>query len=87
MKKVFLDKYQEYCKDKDQNEAIFKMTQQEDENLKDYVERFQYNLQRSRQNGLNDDTLKIMLLRDIRDDFIDLLNLMGTWGVSLLKYV
>ena len=62
MKKVFLDKYQEYCKDKDQKEAIFKMTQQEDENLEDYVERFQYNLQRSRQNGLNDDTLKLHLL-------------------------
>ena len=68
MKKVFLDKYQEIFKVKDQKEAIFKMTQQEDENLKDYVERFQYNLQRSRQNGLNDDTLKILLLRGIRDD-------------------
>ena len=27
IKKVFLDKYQEYFKDKDQKEAIFKMTQ------------------------------------------------------------
>ena len=62
MKKVFLDKYQEYCKDKDQNEAIFKMTQQEDENLEYYVEIFQYNFQLSRHNGLNDDTLKILLL-------------------------
>ena len=48
MKKVFLDKYQEYCKDKDRKEAIFKITQKEDENLEDYVETFQYNLQRSR---------------------------------------
>ena len=87
MKKVFLDKYQEFFKFKDRKEAIFKMTQQEDENLEDYVERFQYNLQRSRHNGLNDDTLKIMLLRGIRDDCIDLLNLMGTRDVSLLKYV
>ena len=47
IKKLFLDKYQEYCKDKDQKEAIFKMTQQEDKNLEDYVERFQYNFQRS----------------------------------------
>ena len=62
MKNVFLDKYQEYCKDKDQKETIFKMTQQEDENLEDYVERFQYNLQISRHNGLNDGTLKILLL-------------------------
>ena len=62
------------------------MTQQEDENLEDYVERFQYNLQISRQNGLNDDTLKIILLRGIRDDCIDMLNLMGARDVSLLKY-
>ena len=48
MNKVFLDKYQEYCKDKDRKEAIFKITQKEDENLEDYVETFQYNLQRSR---------------------------------------
>ena len=40
IKKLFLDKYQEYCKDKDQKEAIFKMTQQEDKNLEDYVEIF-----------------------------------------------
>ena len=26
MKNVFLDKYQEYCKDKDRKEAIFRMT-------------------------------------------------------------
>ena len=51
------------------------------------MERFQYNLQRSRYNGLNDDTLKILLLRGMRDDFIDLLNLMGVGDVSLLKYV
>ena len=31
MKKTFLNKYQEYYKDKDRKEAIFKMTQQEDD--------------------------------------------------------
>ena len=63
------------------------MTQQENKNLEDYVERFQYNLQISRWNGLNDDTLKIILLRGIKDDCIDLLNLIGAGDVSLLKYV
>ena len=63
------------------------MTQQEDKNLEDYVERFQYNLQRSRQNALNNDTLKILLLRGIKDYCIEMLNLMGAGDVSLLKYV
>ena len=62
------------------------MSQQEDENLEKYVDRFQYNLQRLRHNGLNDDTLKLLLLRGIIDDCIDLLNFMGAGDVSLLKY-
>ena len=47
---------------------------------------FQYNLQRSRQNVLNDDTLKFLLLRGIRDDYIEPLNSMGVGDVSLLRY-
>ena len=42
MKHVFLKRYQDYCR---VNEDIFGMTQTEEENLEDYVERFQYNLQ------------------------------------------
>jgi hypothetical protein len=49
MKKVFLKKYQDYCKGRELREEIFKMTQKEDESLEDYMERFQYNLQRSKQ--------------------------------------
>jgi hypothetical protein len=48
MKKYFLKKYQDYCKMRDLHEEIFKMTQKEDKSLEDYVERFQYNLQRSK---------------------------------------
>ena len=44
-------------------------------------------MQRSSQNGLNDDTLKILISQGIIDNCIDLLNLMGAWYVSLLKYV
>ena len=43
-------------------------------------------MQRLSQNGLNDDTLKILLLRWIRDDCVDLLNFMGAGDLSLLKY-
>ena len=87
MKKTFLQKYQDYYKTKDLREEIFTMTWRGEESLEYYVERFQYNMQRSRQNGLNDYTFKILLLRGIRDDCIDLLNLMGAGDVSLLKYV
>jgi hypothetical protein len=46
IKKVFMKKYQDYYKGRELEEEIFKMTQKEDESLEDYVEQFQYNLQR-----------------------------------------
>lgn len=45
MKKVFLQKYEDYCKARDLIEEIFQMTQKEDESLEYYVELFQYNIQ------------------------------------------
>ena len=45
MKKVFLQKYEDYCKARDLIEEIFHMTQKEDESLEYYVELFQYNIQ------------------------------------------
>jgi hypothetical protein len=53
------------------------MTQKEEETLEDYVERFQYNLQRTKQNTLDPETLRIIFLRGIKDDCMDALNLMG----------
>jgi hypothetical protein len=48
MKQAFLKKYQDYCKARDLHEEIFKINQKEDESLEDYMEQFQYNLQRSK---------------------------------------
>jgi hypothetical protein len=46
MKYVFLQRYQDYCR---ANDDIFGVTQGEEESLEEYVESFQYNLQRSKQ--------------------------------------
>jgi hypothetical protein len=46
MKYVLFQRYQDYCK---VNDDIFGMKQEEEESLEEYVERFQYNLQRSKQ--------------------------------------
>ena len=50
MKHMFLKRHQDYFK---VNENIFEITQEQEEDLENYVERFQYNLQRSklRQSG------------------------------------
>jgi hypothetical protein len=52
MTKKFLEKYQDYYKDKEIREEVFKMMQHEDESLEDYVEWFTYNLQREKQGDL-----------------------------------
>ena len=53
------------------------MNQREDENLEDLIERFMYNVKRGKLHHLGSDTLKTLLLRTIRDEWIDLLNLMS----------
>lgn len=63
MKETFLSKYQDYCRTRDLREEIFRMTQKEDESLDDYVERFLYNLQRSKHSDLDQEILKTMFIR------------------------
>jgi len=62
------------------------MTHKEDDILEELVERFQYNLHRSKKNQLNDETKKMIFFREIRDEHIEVLNLMGRSDISLLDY-
>jgi hypothetical protein len=66
MRQKFLKKYQDYCKVRDLCEETFRMTQREEESLKDYVDKFQYSLRRTKQNTLDPETLRIILLRGLR---------------------
>ena len=83
MKYVFLKRYQDYYR---VNEDIFEMTQGEEENLEDYTELFQYNLQISKQRKPGKETLKTLLLKGIQDEYLEILNLMGTCDVFQLPY-
>ena len=66
MKSSFLKKYEDYCKSKDAKNDIFKMQQLEDETLEDYLERFLYNYQKSKQR-LNDNIVRTIFLKGIQD--------------------
>ena len=59
--------------------------QKEDENLEDLVERFNYNIKRAKMKNLVQDTLKALLLKTIRDEWIDILNMMGKGDISQLS--
>jgi len=82
VKETFLSKYQDYCRMRDLREQVFRMTQKEDESLEDYVERFHYNLQRSKHSNLDHEILKTIFIRGMRDDYLDTLNLLGKGDIS-----
>jgi len=63
-------------------DEVFKMMQKEDENLQYFTERFAYNVKRAKMQNLDEETLKALLLKSIRDEWIDLLNLMGKATIS-----
>jgi hypothetical protein len=87
MRKTFLEKYNDHCTNRGMREEMFKMTQKEEESLEDYLERFHYIVKRRKQNHLDLDTLKVILLRGIRDEWIDVLNLMVKGDISHLTYL
>ena len=75
MKEAFLENYRDYCMPQNIKDEVFKMTQKEDENLEDLVEIFVYNVKREKMYNLDEETLKALLLRAIKDKWINLLNL------------
>lgn len=86
MKNVFLEKYKDYYMPHNLKDEVFKMMQKEDESLEDLVEIYAYNIKRGKMYNLDDETLKSILLKYIRDEWIDLLNLMGKGDVSQLSF-
>ena len=82
MKHVFLEKYQEYCNTKDKREELFKMVQRDDESLEAFVESILYNVQRAGQTNMGLHLLKIILLRGIREEFLNMLNMLGKGYIS-----
>eukprot|EP00253_Pinus_taeda_P021239 PITA_21239 len=79
MKESFLKKYQDYCRSRELKDEVFQMTARPNETLEEYVERFQYNLQRSPYASLPlpDNVLKTALIRGMKELWIETLNIMG----------
>ena len=84
MKGTFLDRYLDYCMPTNHKDKVFKMMQREDENLEDLIERFNYNFKGAKMDNLDEDTLKVLLLKYIRDERIYIINVMGKGDISQL---
>ena len=62
------------------------MNQQEDESLEEYLERFSYNLQKSKYNSLTPEMIRTIFLKGIREEYLDILNVMGKGDISYLPF-
>ena len=62
------------------------MTQQEDESLEEYLERFSYNLQKSKYNSLTPEMIRTIFMKGIREEYLDILNVMGKGDISYLPF-
>jgi hypothetical protein len=81
MKQNFLQKYQDYCRPRDASNDIFKMQQSEEESLEDNLERFLYNDKKTKKFVLDTNTIRTIFLKGIRDECIEVLNLMSSGDV------
>jgi hypothetical protein len=81
MKTKFLKKYQDYCRTKDSRNDIFRLQQQEEESLEDFLERFIFTLQKSKYTDLQEEPIKTLFLKGILEDYIDTLNLMAAGDI------
>ena len=77
MKKTFLKKYQDYCRIRESTDEIFQMVAKTNETLEEYVELFQYNLQRYPYPNLPPEVLKTTMIKGMKYQWVETLNLMG----------
>jgi hypothetical protein len=86
MRQHFLTKYQDYFRTRERREELFNMSQKEDETLEYFVERLEYNLQRYGHPDVSKDSLKTIFLKGVRDDCLDMLNMLGKGYISKESY-
>ena len=77
MKTSFLKTYQDYCQTRELKDEIFKMVAKPNETLEEYVEHFQYNLQRYPYVNLPNNVLKTTMIKGMKDQWVETLNIMG----------
>jgi len=76
-KTSFLKKYQDYCQTRELKDEIFQMVAKPNEALEEYVEHFQYNLQRSPYENMPDNVLKNTMIKGMKDQWVETMNIMG----------
>jgi len=85
MQQAFNNKYRDYYWSKDNKEEVFRMSIGHDESLEDYEERFQLSYKGARCT-LDLESLKLVLLRGVREDLLGNLHLLTGGDIYQLPY-
>jgi hypothetical protein len=86
MKKTFSEKYKDYCRARDARDGIFIITQGTNEYLEEFEERFQLIYKRYYNCTLDEDSLKLVLLKGAKEDIIETLNLFSNGDIYHMDY-
>lgn len=74
---TFMEIYRDCCKSKDTRHEMFRKTRGENETLEDFEENFQLRYKRAHSYTLDDDSMKLVLLWGVREEYMDTLNLLA----------
>ena len=85
MQQAFNAKYRDYCRSKETKGEIFQMTMGSNESLEDYEDRFQLSYKRARCT-LDPEPLKLVQLRGVPEDLLDILNMLAGGDIYQLPY-
>lgn len=82
MESAFLYKYQSYYRVSNRKEELFKLRQNEDESLEDYLDRFIFLSKQWSKEAISLEILKTIFLKGLDEDARRSLDLMGKGDVS-----
>lgn len=84
METAFLYKYQDYCKGRNRKEEFFKIKQEDDENIEDYLDRFLFVSKRCRF-VLTEELSKTIFVKGLDDESKEALNLIGGGDIDQIR--
>lgn len=86
LKNTILNKYQDYFQTRKLKDEVLNMLAKDNETLEEYIEIFQYKLQRSPYTTLSKDILKETMMKGMKEDWVETLNIMGKGNIYEEEY-
>ena len=76
-----MEKCRDYCTENNTRDEIFRMVQGENDPLEDFEEIFQLSYKRAHNCTIDYYSLKLVLIRGVREEYVDTLNLLDNGDI------